>query len=518
MPYSTRIYEDEISTLARYEQLNGYTMLEDVFHAQLENLDPSKQWTISVSINLSSGQTAPVSVQNQIVTLTKTVKSHDFKINPLEPVTINIEATNGTQISIAVQSLDSFYASKRFALLAYLPRQEYQSAVLGKAVLGSFKLASTSKPTNGFILGTSVLGTAALAAEVNLKAWQNIIGPGTSISVSRGVEFNGFTSKADIGTLSFTAYNALIPAVSNLVRGVEIKLIDAAARRPLYTGIIQSSKITPAKDGTYTMKFQCADILSKLSAVNKYQNTREVGATWTQVINELLKDNYYYSISAPKSGRTPLIGSIVKESSLTDYLDIYCATVGASWYANRAGKLVFTDTPEHMPKLCVSDVQNKITSIATVYPVQIDAEHDTSSVISNLEATNNDAIKDETGEWKSITKTARVENQTLKQNYGENKLSIETCAVSTSALTNYLASLLSQYVSSQSVKQAEFTLINDSEEQPELHPLLAIEILDPVLIHYRNTTNLAHVQRISYEITPRKTTCKLDFINHKEKY
>lgn len=507
----TPIYPEEITSLARSENdPHTYTLLEKFFHAQLQNLDPSKKWQLVISTSPCT-QPAKVTVQGKTAPAQAGIPL-SFNIDPTQPVIIEINAWTNAKISFYLSSSGDFDKQQRFALLAHLPRIENHEAILGKAILGAFKLPSNT-PVTGFILGKSRLGQATLGTPAESHTWQNLIENLTSIEFTRGIDFNGFTAKADVGTLQFTAYNALIPAVSAIVRGTPVKLIDTATRRPLFTGTIENTLINPEKTGTYTVTFTAQDALSTLAKVRKYQDTRQVGQSWNIAVKDLLKDKYTHQIKAANQ-HTPLIGSLIHEASLAGYLDIYCATAGVSWYADKTGILQFTDSPSKTPIIAFTDSQQDQT-LPTFSPVEVQAAFDTSTIISTLEASNQNANKNYEGEWETSSETITVENPTLKQQYGENHLTIDTCAVSSTALRQHLKELIKNYHATQTITSARFHLMDQYGQIGNIDALLALEILDPIKIYFRNQVNLAHISRITYQITPYEVFAQFDLIPNK---
>lgn len=495
------IYQDEISTSAEFNG-SSWIMQENIFRANLKYLDDTRPWTLTLLIT----PLAPthVAVQGKIHSIT-TSRQLTFELDPRRPVNIEIESTTGTRITPQFSPMPA--NNSRFALMAYLPNPEYSNAVLGAAVLGGFHLPDPARQS-GTILGTAMLGATILAAAAPLRAWQNILGPGISIEFSRGIDHNGLTGRADPGTLNFTAYNALTPQASALVRGVQIVLIDADNRRPLFTGKISASRLIPDKDGTYTVSFTVLDAVNDLAQVTKYQDTRPAPVPWYVAVSGLITG---YPARITTQTPAPLIGNLVSESSLVNYLDIFTTTAAATWYTAKDGTLTFTDTLETVPKILITD-ESTAAEIPAVSPVEIDAAYDTSEIITRVEATNNTAAKNSDGEWEAATAAVTVENPGNSAQYGEKTLTVETAAANHEALQSHLTALLASYEHGQIVKTAKFNLIDDTRLRPELEPILGLEILDPVQINFRRTSRLAHVARIRFTLTPRNLTAAIEFI------
>lgn len=394
----------------------------------------------------------------------------------------------------------------RFQLWAFLPRTEYASARLGRAILGAFLLPAPKITREATILGMSYLGASRLSSVSPFFGWQNITAPVTEISYSRGVNYDGLTSKADTGTLEATIYNSLDPRASSLYMGVPIILYDAAARVRLYTGTIKKLATQPSKTGSYTVSFQAVDLLSELSSITKYQETSPMPTRWETICRKLLQDYPLHVDNSGTDGAQPLIGSLVKESSLAEYIDIYCNTAGASWYIGKDNQIYLTTARfSFPPTLSISDTDD-------YSPVELDAAFDTSQIISVLEISNNDAEKNEEGEWQSTTTSAKVVNSTLRESYGENTANIETAGANIDAVRDFYKQKLADATAEQVVKSATFTLIADGRALTDIEDFSNLEILDTIAAEYRNAKSLLRIGRISGNISPLNASITLDFI------
>ena len=72
--------------------------------------------------------------------------------------------------------------------------------------------------------------------ETNISQWQDILGPCTDLTVTRGVTTNGPAMSAAVGTLTAHAINALSPRATGLHHGTPIRLIHWPTRTAIYTG------------------------------------------------------------------------------------------------------------------------------------------------------------------------------------------------------------------------------------------------------------------------------------------
>ena len=178
--------------------------------------------------------------------------------------------------------------------------------------------------------------------ETNISQWQDILGPCTDLTVTRGVTTNGPAMSAAVGTLTAHAINALSPRATGLHHGTPIRLIHWPTRTAIYTGVITDLTITPHKPGSrvdYEVTLTASDNVARLASLTRYGAKADGGngsEPWTARLDRLIK-------SAPElpyrihDTATQTVPPTVWETSLAKHLDALTASVLGSWTVDRDG-------------------------------------------------------------------------------------------------------------------------------------------------------------------------------------
>ncbi|ALD74582.1 hypothetical protein [Trueperella pyogenes] len=495
------IFDHEITTGSKTGDL--YQTDGSQFAATLDPLDDHRTHTITLTLQggLITSSSVSIAVQNEVKMTYSRTGSLTFTVDPKRPVKIAVSGYSG-RLAISLTSSGNNAGPHRLAVLAYIPRPEYVSAILDACRLDQFTLPDPATVLPWFRLDESYLDHGVLEETPNLLSWRNIIDPATEIEITRGISYNGMTGKGETGILTMRIYNALDPRASGLIRGTQIIVQDTTTRTPLFTGAITATSSRPAKDGSYTVTITAADRGYQLAQTTKYQDTRPSPTDWITAANSLLKDH-----PATITGSTlnrPQIGSVVREASLTEYLDMVCATVGATWWINRYGAIeihsavsaieeceLVADTPSHtaLPVLSLSDA---------------DAEFDTSNVISHIEATNHEAEKEPDG-WQDHTRTVRATSTTNLATYGDNRITIDTVAAQADALETLLNAYVTQYSPNQVINRAVVTPWAERHHiarDEEITTIVGLDIMTAVATSYRGESATQHITAITHRISP----------------
>ncbi|WP_311777446.1 hypothetical protein [Trueperella abortisuis] len=465
----------------------------------LDPLDPGQ--VVELQITLAGGRLAPtatIAVQDTV--RPATLNANVFYPDPSLPVAIQVVGYTG-RVYINITTGGEHTSPRRLALFAYAPFPEYQGAILDAVRLDQFTLPDPERTFNWFILDQSYLDRGVLVDEPSFYGWRNIIDHATSIDLSRGISYNGLTGKGETGTLTAQFYNALDPRASGLTRGTEIILSDIHTRRRLFTGTITSTTSTPDKDGTYTVTITAADRGYQLAQTQKYQDTRPSPASWESVAASLLKD--HPTNITPASSR-PLIGSVVKEATLTEYLDMLAATAGATWWISPTNVITVNPAPTSTPVAELIADTPAHTNLPGLNLSDADATLDWANIISHIEATNNEAARGAEG-WENHTRTVRAASATNLASYGENRVSVETMAANPSELEQLLTGYMDAYTPAQVLRTATITPWSHHHHirrDNELTTLIGLDIMDAVATSYRNETAVEHITRIAHHITP----------------
>lgn len=495
----------------------------------MDNIDPARSYELDISLtaaaDLSSGK-AFMRVQHQLVRFDQGDRLrgyiHTFTIDPTRPLYIEIQGELGDfercAAMVKLRNLAPQPGPSRIALLAWLPRPETASAVLGQAIIGNFTLPDPAWVSDWFTVGKSRLGAGLLRAKPGTHYWQNISSHATKISTSRGIDYNGFAGRAEIGQLQVSIFNALDPRASGLVRGVPVNLIDTETRTRIFTGKIAKTVTTPEKDGTYTVEITAHDLIADLAAVQKYQMTKWASAHWSRALLDLLDGYPLQIVHEPKGETRPAIGTTAAERSLTAYVDMVCATAGATWFVSCDGQIIARGKPETSPAVeLTTDTHG--TTLPEIALHDANAEIDTSRFISTIEASDHYAERDDDGDFQDRTRTIRATNPTLEATYGRQRTAVDTCAFSVEQLHVLLSAAVASYEPRQVLRTAQINpwrAKSHHRDAETLGRILALEILDPVAASLRGTTATEHITGISHQITPHSWSTTIELTQWKE--
>ncbi|MGV9183745.1 hypothetical protein [Arcanobacterium canis] len=495
-------------------------------------LDPVESAVIkSVSVELTAA--AASATGSEYVKIQNTVKRFAYRerlqgqrvqvsIDPQSPITIDIKsATSGWTSDRCAAKVILDYAARegtaRLELLAYTPLDTLNSAVLGKAIIGAFRLPKPETYSTHFRIGESRISGGVLRPAGATHVWKSILGPATVVEINRGIQYNGFAGRAEIGTLVANFFNALDPRSANLWPGMPIVAFDTGSRRRLFTGRLARTLSNPAKDGTYTVQIEARDILADIAAVTKYQETSPKPRGWQNLLANLT-DGFTWNHTRNSDVVPPQIGSIVKQSTLVDYIDMICATVGVTWWAGLHGEIRSIDTPNTTPIAAVSMGEGAPSTLPKISPVEVDAAADSENVIATLTAVNNSAGINEQSEWQGTTSTISVTNTTLAATYGSRSVQIETAAADIAVLQEFIHGFLAAYQPQQVMKTAKFRPVDErarAYDYAALETLATLEILDPVFVRYRGSSATAHITSIRHSITPESWETTYEFTQWK---
>ena len=502
---------EDFTTPIEQDGTTFYT-LGDIVSGEILNLDPGNPTTLSLTVQGRAGSAAPsITIQQdskqtssaagQVLTVT-----HAVTLDPEWPPTFTI---NGWQQDAAVTGTitvtESPAGPQRLKVLALLPNPRYNSAILGSAILGSFLLPSEDSGLAGFTLGLSRLGAARLPISIGFYSWQHLTPDSTAVTIERGLTHNWITGQAEISALTMRLYEPRSPRAIGLTRGTPIKAIDAGNRSRLFTGwLSKAPQRTRSALGSNSYALEAADTLSTLAAIKRYQVTPARSGWWTyaDVMDELLTKHgiSWRTLEAAEPGVE--LGPTMNEYSLTQYLDMYLTTAGASWWVDSYGRVTAARRLPEIPEAMISD-RHIETEIPLLAHVAEDVTWDTASVISTLEIKNNGIERDESGEVRTTQTDLTIRNEELALTYGETTASIETAALWIESLRSLGEDLLGSYEPQPIISSARFTPWKDTHrDEAALDILTRLDLMSSIATLALGETVLTNVVRISHSITP----------------
>ncbi|WP_297724208.1 hypothetical protein [uncultured Mobiluncus sp.] len=221
--------------------------------------------------------------------------------------------------------------------------------IIGKSHIGAAPLGGFALTSGGFTIGESRLDVDFLEVPTPEYVWKDILGPGLSLAFRQGA--NGGSSLlpvAQVGTAEIKIKD-FDPRLANLRRGLKARIYDRLTRQILFTGTLESFSLEPAKtEGEHdiaTLEF--VDAVGILSAKKRYGVRLDAPESFNARIARLLDgQGVDYQIEDIAPALDISLGPCVTEATLTEYLDMTCATVGAAWWVDHKGKVIFNPNNE----------------------------------------------------------------------------------------------------------------------------------------------------------------------------
>lgn len=403
---------------------------------------------------------------------------------------------------------------RRLLFEAYLPNASLYHRLIGDLTLGVYRFPSETLYGSYFILGESRLNWSRLPGVADEYRWTNLTDPATRITVNRELEDTGVTLRATPATLSVEIYNALPPRAIGLIRGTPVRLYDTVTRLPVFTGLLDvpPTEITEAT-GEYRVTVNAVDLVGVLAQITRYQATAIT--TVNDALAELLdKTGLPWRLSATSS--LPALNGVIREASLTEYLDMVAASFNGAWYVARDGVITFkqggdaqryylTDQPDSSP-LALHYVRGAI-------------EYDPATAVSDLEITRYSTGLDDKGELESIETTILVTNEQTRKEYGQRTVSVDMATASDQTARTIGAAMLGAHEprpTLSSVTFAPYDKYDGANHATELDALLSLELRDIMTATYRNQALTAiSITGISHVITPSTWRTELKLRNER---
>lgn len=491
---------------------NVFFNRDTVTNGEIANLDPTVTATLYIwARGLASSESPTILIQDKPASIASypglsASVTHTVTLDPERPPTFSISGwAPDSSITATLTLSDVPEGTARLKVLALLPNPRHASAVLGSAVLGGFKLPSAAAPA-GFTLGRSALGAATLPSTETFHVWTDLTPQMTTVQIERGISHNGISGRAEIGTMTADLLNGPAPRAIGLTRGTPIRVIDAATRTRLFTGILDrapSESRTPAGDRRTGLT--AVDTMATLAAIPRYQLTPPEGSAgwiWTTVVGDLLdKHAILWQTTGPAEPGLSL-GPTATEGTLTSYLDMYLATSAVSWWIDRDGTVTASHTPPTAPKAIISD--RPISSdLPVLHHIAETQTFDTSAVISTLSITNHSITIDEDGTISPTQTELTIRNPELAKTYGETSATIDTAALALEDLETYGTKLLASYKPRPVLTSARFTPIKGlHQDDAQLSVLTGLDVMDTITSHMLGESSPAAITMIRHTITP----------------
>ena len=506
---------DEWTSPAR--EKDGYITFEGINMGEITNLAPSTWHTLKIEA-VAFGTNPRLQVQ------VKTYPLKPGRINRLEvktkvesPVTVAMYGADTTKIRITPAREfphNPVIPAEMVELDLATPRASANLFILGKSRLSRAALTHYQIEPGTFIIGQSRLGEGVIKPTPLAYWWRNVTNPATSISTRRGIQWDGLNAGAEAGTIGAKIYNALDPRAIGAIWGTPLRCFHIPTRTPIFNGAVSSTKVTPAKDGTYTVNIQGADKVQELASIKRYGCVNAEKQTWQQRASDLLDRHRikWQAIEATSPRNIPMARTVY-ESTLVSHLDLLASTQRGIWWLNRAGVVcICPGNPKATPAYTLTDTHaDDATALNPWYYTQAAAGFDSVNLVTEVEVTNQGAKQDENGKWQADETTyPGVVNPTLAATYGTRTGQITVNATSRENALFLAASA----VNAQDPKTALTACTVNA--LTKLDAALSVDVMTPVLTVIRGERSTAYISSINHEITPYEWLTNLELLDRKE--
>ena len=506
---------DEWTNPAR--EKDGYIKFEGINKGEITNLAPSTEHILAVEA-IVFGANPRLQVQAKTYPLKPgRINKLDIKTRVESPVTVAIYGADNTKIKITpARTLKHapVIPAEMVELDLAVPRASANLFILGKSRLSRAALTHYQIEPGTFIVGTSRLGEGVIKPTPLAYWWRNVTNPATSISTRRGIQWDGLNAGAEAGTLGAKIYNALDPRAIGAIWGTPLRCFHIPTRTPIFNGSVTSTKVTPAKDGTYTVEIQGADKVAALAAIKRYGCVNAEKQTWQERAADLLDRHRikWQPVEATTPRNIPMARTVY-ESTLLSHLDLLASTQRGVWWLNRAGVVcICPGNPKAAPTYTLTDThEGDETALNPWYYTQAAAGFDSVNLVTEVEVTNQGAKQDENGKWQADEVTyPGVINPTLAATYGTRSGQI---AVNTTSKETALFLAVSA-VNAQDPKTALTACTVNA--LTKLDAALEVDVMTKVLTVIRGEHATAYISSINHEITPYTWQTSLELLDRKE--
>ncbi len=359
--------------------------------------------------------------------------------------------------------------------------------------------------------------------ETNISQWQDILGPCTDLTVTRGVTTNGPAMSAAVGTLTAHAINALSPRTTGLHHGTPIRLIHWPTRTAIYTGVITDLTITPHKPGSrvdYEVTLTSSDNVARLASVTRYGAKADGGngsEPWTARLDRLIK-------SAPEltyrihDTATQTVPPTVWETNLAKHLDALTASVLGSWTVERDGTVSIRIARPRSAAITLTDAEESAINSGIWSYTDVNVAWASADAVAHVTINNHGAKWDaENSEWTADDTEPTVDVPTAATAWGGSAISIDTTLPAADVertARRYLAAVDADPAPS----SVSLVAAHDAGPVNRGAHMATAATFDPIQainIEWRNEDALALITQVTHTITPTTWKTRLNLTtNH----
>lgn len=373
----------------------------------------------------SGRETVTVQFQDSSAALQygETYLNDDIQINPGEPAEIIILGAyqvqfQGLEIGLQRSAAAYRYPSEAIEVevLAPVPDSDALQWDLRRWDRAAW---DKEKPSNGALIwqkdstDTSDQyrwNSARWQGGVSSYQWQSIIGPATTVTITRGV--TGLANGSDVGTMEVEALGDLDPRAIGISVGTPVRAFVWDSLEYLFTGTLSSATVSPNPPNAeypYTVTLEFVDATSTLASITRYgarASTPDGAEPWYKRVERVMQSAAETAYTIDEATSVPACPT-VWETSVANYLDALTAMAAGYWSVDRENHVHISAGLPQTDPVIISDTFTK----KGLYYTDIIMQWDSTELISTVEATTYEAhIED--GEWRANDKTITVSHRT----------------------------------------------------------------------------------------------------------
>lgn len=356
-------------------------------------------------------------------------------------------------------------------------------------------------------------------------AWQDITGPCTDITVTRGVASTGPALTAQVGTLTARAVNGLAPRVTGMAHGTPIRLLHWPTREYVFTGYLTDLAISPHKPGSriaYETTLTASDNVARLAAITRYGAKSDEGdgsENWVLRVDRLTRTcrDLIYTLDTRALAQS--VSPIVWETNLAKHLDAAVSSVLGSWTVNRNGEVAVRTTRPRIPTVRFTDAAASAPAAGIWSYTSVQVAWSAADAIAQITLKNHSAKWDsEQSEWRADDTEITVSDPTAATVWGGAAIQVDVtlpAADLESVARRYLAAVRPDPTPSVLTVQAA----HDSGPADRDGHMSAAATFDPMTaahVEYRGEEVNVLITQVTHLITPYSWKTQLQLTSNQE--
>lgn len=360
--------------------------------------------------------------------------------------------------------------------------------------------------------GVSKWGENKWGVITNDLEWVDYTCDVTGINIKTGKSSESLSNAPETGTLVVSILNVANPLTNSDIHPstlMRFKYVDGVGiEHVLFTGkILDIANVDKFQSGglkSVSTKITVVDGIYELNNTNRFgaQGVGEHEGFKARITR--LAASSPITVNIPASDLTSYhLRGTVYASSLSNHFTLACDSIGAYWYINPAGEVVFIqDLPDETPTLEFSDSKLDLTALKYV---DIATNYDSKNVVNEIDFTNHGTMDDPDNPGTAIADDTLVvvTDETAKASWGANSKSLEINLYDTGAYTGRVAMRAAEILDEYSTPKRRITMVKWNAQQ-NIDAIDTIEQYKICNVKLDGKTQKSRIIGIQHDITPKR--------------